>query len=84
LYPRTNAKVFNKDRYDEFHISGYGISAKAGLNFTFFKYFFIQTELKAGYINMPDIRTTYDPIDRASQHFLFFQKVIAVGGIFRL
>jgi hypothetical protein len=84
LYPKTNAKLFNKERHDDFHVSGYGFSAKAGLNFTFFKHYFIQTELKGGYINMPDIRTTHDPADRASQHFLFFEKTIAFGGIFRL
>ena len=50
LYPKTNTTLLGKDRYDEFHVSGYGLSAKVGLNFTFFKYFFIQTELKGGYI----------------------------------
>jgi hypothetical protein len=84
LFPRTNTKLLGKERYDEFHVSGYGVSAKAGLNFTFYKYFFIQTELKGGYINMPNIRTTYDSADKASQSFLFFERTIAFGGIFRL
>jgi hypothetical protein len=84
LFPKTNAKLFDKERHDDFHISGYGISGKAALNFTFFKYFFIQTELKGGYINMPNIRTTFDTADRASQSFWFFQKIFTVGGIFRL
>ncbi|MBB4119204.1 hypothetical protein GGR32_001500 [Mesonia hippocampi] len=84
LYPRTNATLMNKERHDEFHISGYGISAKAGLNFTFFKHFFIQTELKGGYINMGNIRTTNSSADKASQSFLFCETVIAVGGIFKV
>lgn len=84
LYPKSNVKLFEKERHDYFHIAGYGINAKAGLNFTFFKYFFIQTELKGGYINMNDIRTSYDRNDRAKQHFWFVQSVIAVGGIFKL
>jgi hypothetical protein len=84
LYPRTNTTLLGKDRYDEFHIAGYGLSAKAGLNFTFFKHFFIQTELKGGYIDMNDIRTTEDSADRASQDFWFLQRVITIGGIFRL
>ena len=84
LYPRTNSKLLGKERHDDFHVSGFGISAKVGLNFTFFKYFFIQTELKGGYINMNDIRTTNDPADSASQHFLFLQRIIAFGGIFSL
>ena len=84
LYPKTNAKLLGKDRHDDYHVSGYGISAKAGLNFTFYKYFFIETELKAGYINMPDIRTTADTADKASQHFIFLQRIIAFGGIFKI
>ena len=84
LYPKTNTTLLGKDRYDEFHISGYGLSAKVGLNFTFFKYFFIQTELKGGYIEMNDIRTTKDKADSAEQNFWFLQRIITVGGIFRL
>lgn len=84
LYPKTNATVLGSQRHDEFHISGYGVSAKAGLNFTFFKHFFIQTELKGGYINMYDIRTTQFTSDSAEQEFWFLERVIALGGIFRL
>lgn len=84
LYPKTNAKVLGKQRHDDFHISGYGIMAEAGINVTFFKHFFIMGEFKSGYIEMNDIRTTYQGADRASQHFSFFQKMIVVGGIFRL
>ena len=84
LLPKTNSTLLSKDNNDEFHVAGYGLSAKAGLNLTFFKHFFIQAELKGGYINMNDIRTTKDPIDKASQDFWFFQRIIAVGGIFRI
>lgn len=84
LLPKTNTRLLGKDRYDQFHISGFGISAKAGLNFTFFKHFFIQTELKGGYIEMNNIRTTQFKTDKAEQNFWFLQSVIAVGGIFKL
>lgn len=85
LYPKTNAKLMQQERHDDFHVAGYGISAKAGLNFTFYKYFFIQTEIKGGYINMNSIQTTYrETEDKASQDFNFSETVIAVGGIFRL
>ena len=47
-----------KERHDEFHVSGYGTSVKAGINLTIFKYFTIEGGLKGGYINMQDIRTT--------------------------
>jgi hypothetical protein len=84
LYPKTNAKVFAFNRYDDFHIAGYGVSASAGLNLTFFKHFFIQGDLKGGFINLPDIRTTESPKDRASQHFFFGETIFSIGGIFRL
>ena len=84
LYPKTNTKLLGKDRHDEFHVSGYGASLKAGLNFTFLKYFYVQGELKSGYINMPDIRTTKNTSDTASQEFFFFEQIIALGGIFRI
>ena len=84
LYPKTNTTLLGKERHDDFHVSGYGVSAKAGLNVTFFKHFYIQGELKGGYINMQDIKTTTSPEDKASQHFTYFQRIIAVGGIFRI
>ena len=84
LYPKTNTTLMGKERYDQFHISGYGASIKAGLNLTFLKHFYVQAELKGGYINMPDIRTTHDKADSASQHFNFLQQNIVLGGIFRI
>ena len=84
LLPKTNTTLLGKERYDEFHLAGYGLSGKVGLNFTFFKHFFIQAEVKGGYINMNDIRTTNNTADKASQDFWFFQRIIAVGGIFRI
>ncbi len=84
LYPKTNAKVLGKDRHDDFHVSGYGLAAKIGINITFFKHYFIQGELKGGYINMNDIRTTALTDDSASQHFMFTQRIISFGGIFYL
>lgn len=84
LYPKTNAKLLGKERHDDFHVSGFGLSAKVGLNLTFFKYFFVEAELKGGYINMNDIRTTSESSDKAQQDFFFFQRIIAFGGIFRI
>lgn len=84
LLPKTNATLLEKERHDDFHLSGYGISAHAGLNLTFLKYFFIQLDLKGGFINMPNIRTTQSVSDSASQHFFYLQRVVAFGGMFRL
>jgi hypothetical protein len=79
LIPRTNTTLLNKDRYDEFHLSGYGINLLVGLNVTFFDALFIQSELKGGYINMPDIRTTQFIEDKASQSFFFAQLNLTFG-----
>ena len=84
LYPKTNTTLLGKDRYDEFNVSGFGLSVNLGLNFTFFKHFYIQLDAKGGYIEMNDIRTTSNANDYAQQHFYFFQRVISFGGIFRL
>lgn len=84
LYPKTNTTLLQKERYDQFHLSGYGVSLNVGLNLTFFKHFYVQTDLRGGYINMGDIRTTSNTNEKASQHFLFLQRVISFGGIFRL
>jgi hypothetical protein len=84
LYPKTNAMLMLNERHDKFNVAGYGFSAKAGLNLTFYKYFFVQAELKEGYINMPNIKTTFDSADSASQHFMFFERIIAFGGIFKI
>jgi len=84
LVPRTNTTLMNNERYDEFHLAGYGLSAVLSLNATFFKYFYVQMEWKGGFIHMPDIRTTMFKSDRASQHFLFSQYNVVFGGNFRI
>lgn len=83
LYPRTDTKLLNKERHDEFHIAGYGFSAKAGLHLVFFKHFLLVGELKGGYINMYDVRTTNSISDKANHKFFFFETILGVGGIFR-
>jgi hypothetical protein len=84
LYPKTNTTLMGKARHDEFHVSGYGTSVKAGINFTFFKYFTLEGGLKGGYINMQNIRTTQNPSDKAKQEFFFAETIFSVGGIFKL
>ena len=84
VFPRTNTKLLGKERNDQFHVSGLGASLKAGLNITFLKHFFVQTELKGGYINMYDVRITSDKTDKASHDFFFGETIIVFGGIFKL
>ncbi|MBO9616954.1 MAG: hypothetical protein J7619_29985 [Dyadobacter sp.] len=84
LYPKTDVTLLNFDENDQWHVAGYGMNLVGGLNVTFFKHFFIQAEMKGGYINMPDILTTNFPQDHASQHFFFFQGNTNLGVIFKL
>ncbi len=81
LFPKTNTTLWGTDRYDEFHLAGYGIGAILGVNFTFFNGFFIQSEVKGGFIDLPDVRTTSSPADKASQNFFFSQVNVVFGGI---
>jgi hypothetical protein len=84
LYPKTNTTLMGQARHDDFHVSGFGTSLKAGINLTIFKYFTIEGDLKGGYIDMPDIRTTVSSADTASQHFFFVETIVYFGGIFRI
>ena len=84
LYPKTNTTLLSKERYDEYHFSGFGLSLKGGINLILFDHFFVQAELKTGYLNMPNIRTTPSTADSASQEFFFFQRNISFGYVFQL
>ena len=84
MLPRTNSTLLSKERYDAFHLSGFGLSARAGIDFTFYKYFFVMTELKTGYIYMPDIRTTQSASDSASQSFGYLEPTLVIGGRFSI
>ncbi len=83
LLPKTNVTLWNTGRYDEFHLSGYGFSALLGANVGFGRTFFFQTELKGGYMNLPDIRTTSSELDSAHQNFFFSQLNIVFGANLR-
>ena len=83
LIPKTNATLLNNEKNDEFHLSGYGIDALLGVNLLFYHSFFIQTEMKGGFFNMPDVRTTNSKEDRAKQNFFFGQLNLVFGGMWR-
>ena len=84
MVPRTDATLLGKRRHDQFHIAGYGLDALVGAKIQLGKTLFIQTEYKIGYINMPNIRTTYSITDKASQSFLFHQYNFVFGAQFGL
>ncbi len=84
LVPRTDATLLNYKRHDKFHLAGYGTNLMLGANITLWDVFFIQSEFKGGFINLPWIRTTFDKADSAKQNFFFFQRNILFGFIFNL
>lgn len=84
LFPKTNAKLFGRERYDEFKVAGFGVSGKGAVNVTFFKHLFIQYESKIGYINMTKAPISNTPGEYAKHDFTFFESIIVVGGIFKL
>lgn len=79
LLPKTNSTLLNKERYDDYHLSGFGFAAILGLQIDIFDHLFVQSEGKVGYIQMGDIRTTLFPSDKASQSFWFGQWNLVFG-----
>jgi hypothetical protein len=84
MLPKTNTQLLKNKRHDAYHLSGYGVGLKVGLNVTFWRHFFIQSDLKGGFINMPNIRTTASESDRAAQHFFYWQGNILFGLQFKI
>ncbi len=80
IVPRTNTTLLGNPRYDQFHLAGYGLAAIAAINLTY-KRFFLQTEIKGGFIDLPSIRTTMFTEDKAQQNFWFFQSNIVLGAL---
>ncbi len=81
---KTNTKLLNIDRYDKYHITGYGFDAVLALNLTFYERFFIQTEGKGGFIHLPKVRTTASKADSANHNFFFAQFNVVFGYNFSL
>ena len=79
MLPKTDSTLLNNERNDNFYLSGYGLNSMVGLNVKLFKNFFFQTELKGGYVSLPNIRTTSSKIDKASQDFFYAQYNVVFG-----
>lgn len=85
LVPKTNVQLLNYERNDRFHLSGFGLGLKGGIEFKFFKHFAIRFENKYGYINMPDIILHKKGIEgKAKQSFFFAQLNGMIGASFNL
>jgi hypothetical protein len=78
VVPDTEADLFGKEGDHHFHFAGYGAGAKVGLRADFFKYFFIEGNVKGGYINLPDVLVSA-PDNKASQSFEYMQASAVFG-----
>lgn len=78
VVPDTEADLFGREGDHHFHFAGYGVGAKVGLRADIFKYFFIEGNVKGGYINLPDVLVNA-PNDKASQHFEYMQASAVFG-----
>ena len=84
MYPRTDSHLMLYKRNNEFHLTGYGTGVKGALRLQFLRHFFVQSEMKGGYINMPGLKATEFNSEHAEQHFFYFQTNILLGGIFKI
>ncbi|MFV0419897.1 MAG: hypothetical protein ACK5KT_14350 [Dysgonomonas sp.] len=79
LMPRSNVTMMGNERHDAFHLAGFGLNGKAGLDVNLWNLFFLRSEVKEGYINMPSIRTTVSSDDKAHQAFWFAEWTYTFG-----
>ena len=79
VIPRSNVSLMSNERYDEFHLAGFGFAAKVGFQLNVYKYLLLRMETKGGWIDMPSIRTTASKSDKGSQNFGYIQSNFVFG-----
>ena len=84
LMPKTNTTMFRTKHRDDFNLAGYGFNGKTGFKFSVGKFFYLQSEIKGGFINMPNIRISNNKNEGADQYFWFTQFNYLVGFSYKL
>jgi len=84
IYPKSDVKLMQNERNDQWHWAGYGVSAITNLRVTFKGLIFLEYNLKGGFIHMPSVLTTSNVSDRANQAFFFLERFAVLGVNFRL
>lgn len=79
VMPRTAVRFMNQELSDYYHIAGYGMNLQAGLSIIIFEVITIRSELKGGFIGLPDVKTSNSNTDKAHQRFFFLQTNILFG-----
>jgi hypothetical protein len=82
VVPRTDARLFGRGANNPFHIAGWGIDAKTGLKLDLFKHFFLQTEVRTGFINLNDVLILHTESQRARQNIIFGEWYMLGGWYF--
>ena len=71
--------ILNSDEDNRFHLAGGGPSAKVGARFTAWKYFYIESAFKTGYLFLPNIIVNSAGSAKAHQHFGWLEFYGALG-----
>jgi hypothetical protein len=83
IVPRTDVRLLGVGQNNYWNVAGWGVSAKAGAKLFFNTHLFFQGSLKAGWTNLPNIRTTgRNNIDKAQQKISYLQNYWVLGYIF--
>ncbi len=79
--PRTDFTYRGNRFNNNFHVSGFNISAEAGARYYFSKRWFLETTVKSGYVNYLNalVNTETTKGNRASHHFGYFEVIALVG-----
>jgi hypothetical protein len=79
VMPRSAVRFMNQELSDYYHIAGYGLNLEAGIGIVVFKVITFRSEVKGGFIHLPDVRISNSKTDKASQHFLWLQGNVLIG-----
>ncbi|MFD2556194.1 hypothetical protein [Sphingobacterium tabacisoli] len=80
LIPRSDVRLFGLGENHYWNIAGYGFAAKAGVQYHFLKWMYLQGSFKTGFTDLNKIRTTgRNNLDKASQTIWFFENYWVLG-----
>lgn len=80
IVPRTDSHLFGSGRNHYWNIAGWGTNAKIGLQINFLKWFYLESDLKYGFVQMLNIHTSnHYGIDKAKQNIVFLENNWMLG-----
>lgn len=78
LYPKSNVRLMNGERNDEWHVAGHSTLVKVGIEANLWRGLFVRFTGKYGYADMDDVLTSAYG-DKASQTFYYDEYIGAIG-----